>query len=224
MYCKKCGKDVPYGVVVCEECATGKTPTSDYKAPPTVSQPGQAPSRFDQPTQAPPNSGPIPPQSPYPGGPGPNSPYPGAPAPNSPYGNSPYPGQPYQSQAAAQSTSGMAVASLVVSLVAILFIPIGIVGLILGIVAKNQIRASGGRLGGSGMAIAGIIIGSLELGLCILVLLMFPVFMAAFQKARLQRTYPGTRINKLNTTPTRVDYSSMIHTAANWPDTMKAQA
>ncbi len=216
MYCKKCGKDVPYGVVMCEECATGKTPSTDFKAPPTVSQPAQTPSRFSQSAPPPPNSGPIPPQSPYPGTPAPNSPYPGGPGPNSPY-----PGQPFQSQSAPQSTSGMAIGSLVCSLLGL-----GLIGLILGVVAKNQINASGGRQGGAGLALAGIIIGIVGMVLFVLVLaVVFPAILKLREQARQQNgNYNGTRMNKLNTTPTRIDYSTAIRTASNWSVIMKSQA
>lgn len=59
---------------------------------------------------------------------------------------------------AAPKTNGMAIASLVTSIVCC-----GPIGLILGIVAKNQIKASRGTQGGDGMATAGIIIGALSI-------------------------------------------------------------
>lgn len=59
---------------------------------------------------------------------------------------------------AAPKTNGMAIASLITSLVCC-----GPIGLILGIVAKNQIKASKGTEGGDGMATAGIIIGALSI-------------------------------------------------------------
>ena len=58
---------------------------------------------------------------------------------------------------AAPKTNGMAIASLVTSIVCC-GVPIG---LILGIVAKNQIKASRGTQGGDGLATAGIILGAL---------------------------------------------------------------
>jgi serine/threonine protein kinase len=51
-------------------------------------------------------------------------------------------------------TSGWAIASLVCSLLGI-----GLLGVIFGFVAQNEIRKSDGRVGGSGLAKAGIIIG-----------------------------------------------------------------
>jgi hypothetical protein len=57
-----------------------------------------------------------------------------------------------------RSTDGFAIASLVTSLVGLT--PVGIV---LGVVAKRRIRKSDGRLGGDGLATAGIVLGSLFL-------------------------------------------------------------
>lgn len=53
-------------------------------------------------------------------------------------------------------TNGMAIASLVTSLVCF-----GFLGIIFGIVALNQIKSSAGTQTGQGMAIAGIVIGSI---------------------------------------------------------------
>ena len=64
-------------------------------------------------------------------------------------------------------TSGMAIASLVASILGLTFIPVlgGIAGVILGYVARNQIRESGGAVGGEGLAKAGLIIGWVGIGL-----------------------------------------------------------
>ena len=72
-------------------------------------------------------------------------------APAQPIGGIAYP--------AAPKTNGMAIASLVTSL-ACCGVPIG---LILGIVAKKQIKDSRGTEGGDGLATAGIIIGAIYL-------------------------------------------------------------
>jgi hypothetical protein len=66
----------------------------------------------------------------------------------------------YTAMTGAQRTNGMAIASLVCSLVAILFggIP-AILGIIFGFVARSQIRKSNGSQKGDRMALAGIIIG-----------------------------------------------------------------
>jgi len=61
-------------------------------------------------------------------------------------------------------TNGMAIASLITSLLGLY--P---VGLILGYMAKRQIDESGGAMGGRGLAMAGIIIGWIGIGLIVLV-------------------------------------------------------
>ena len=60
---------------------------------------------------------------------------------------------------ARQSTNGLSIASLVLGIV--WFLGIGsVLAVIFGFVARRQIRASGGRQTGEGMALAGIILGS----------------------------------------------------------------
>jgi uncharacterized Tic20 family protein len=69
-----------------------------------------------------------------------------------------------------QQNNTMAIISLIASILGLTFIPtIGsIVGLILGYMARRQIRESGGAMGGEGMAKAGIIIGWIGVGLAVL--------------------------------------------------------
>lgn len=63
------------------------------------------------------------------------------------------------------TTEGTAIASLVVSICSVLFWPVGLVGVILGIIALGKIDGSGGWKTGRGLAIAGIIIGGILLAL-----------------------------------------------------------
>ncbi len=102
-----------------------------------------------------------------------SAPYGQAPYGQAPYGQAPYSqapyGQPiYVAPGQAQQTNGLAIASLVCSLCGfVLFIP-GIVGIILGFVARGQITRSNGAQKGSGMALAGIIIGFVWVALLVL--------------------------------------------------------
>jgi Domain of unknown function (DUF4190) len=57
-----------------------------------------------------------------------------------------------------QATNGLSIASLVLGIVWVLGIG-SILAVIFGFVARKQIRQSGGRQGGGGMAIAGIVLG-----------------------------------------------------------------
>jgi len=70
----------------------------------------------------------------------------------------------------APQNSGMAIGSLIASILELTLLPtIGsIVGLVLGYMARNQIRDSGGTIGGEGLAQAGIIIGWIGIGLTVI--------------------------------------------------------
>jgi hypothetical protein len=62
-------------------------------------------------------------------------------------------------------TSGLAVASLVTGLFFWCFLVPGIVAIVLGHVALDQIDRSGGTVTGRGMAVAGIVLGWIGIGL-----------------------------------------------------------
>jgi hypothetical protein len=65
-------------------------------------------------------------------------------------------------------TNGLAVASLVLGIVGWALCGIGsILAIVLGMIGRNQIRASGGREAGDGMAKAGIILGCVGLVLIV---------------------------------------------------------
>jgi hypothetical protein len=134
------------------------SPSGDYAAQSSSSYPAQ-------------------PQPGYPGGPAPSyqTGYP------QPYG---YPGQP------AAPTSGVAIASLVVSCAGVLGLCayglggyLGVVGAILGHVARRQIRERGE--GGDGLALAGVIIGWLTTAIAVIatVAIVFFVVWAARQES-----------------------------------------
>lgn len=75
---------------------------------------------------------------------------------------------------ASSGTSGKAIASLVTALIGIPFVPV-----VLGILALREIGRAGGRLGGRGLAIAGIVLGSLAfVWIAILLAVAIPTFMA----------------------------------------------
>jgi hypothetical protein len=107
-----------------------------------------------------------------------------------PMGGQPMPGsmpgsmpgyQPYQggSMVAARSTNGMAVASLVCACAGIIPFLFGIpaiLGVIFGFVARGQIRRSNHAQGGSGLALAGIIVGFVLIALFILGIILIAVF------------------------------------------------
>jgi hypothetical protein len=85
-------------------------------------------------------------------------------APYASYGPQPQPGayapydQPVAYDGPAQKTNGLAIASLICSCAGILVIPL-IAGVVLGFVARSQIKQSRGTQRGDGLAIAGIVVG-----------------------------------------------------------------
>ena len=77
----------------------------------------------------------------------------------------------YQQQTPAPHSSGMAVASLILSILGLIgILPFlgSAIGLILGYSARNEIDRSGGMITGRGMAQWGIILGWVGLGLILL--------------------------------------------------------
>ena len=73
-----------------------------------------------------------------------------------------------------KSTNGLAISSMVLGIVWVYWLG-SILALIFGYVALGQIRDSGGRQGGRGMAIAGIVLGWVGVGvltLCIVALVV----------------------------------------------------
>src|SRR5918995_1248899 len=95
------------------------------------------------------------------GGTRPPTPPPPPPAPPA-YGEQPA-GYGYQST---PKTNGLAIASLVLGIAQIFLCIIGgILSLVFGYIARRQIDESGGTQGGRGMAIAGIILGWIGIGL-----------------------------------------------------------
>ncbi len=72
-------------------------------------------------------------------------------------------------------TNTMAIVSLIASIASWVIIPGlgGIIGVICGIMARNQIKASMGRQTGNGLALGGIIVGGVNIGLICIIALCF---------------------------------------------------
>lgn len=99
----------------------------------------------------------------------------GGPPPGTIYpGSYPAPGAPTYRPAVGTRTSGLAVASLVTGLFFWCWVVPGIVAIVLGHLALESIEDSGGTKTGRGMAIAGIVLGWVGIGLVgVLVLVWF---------------------------------------------------
>jgi hypothetical protein len=135
------------------------TSPGDYAPPPYGGAPGNPPPYGSYPPPPPPPYG-------YGYGPGPESgPY------GQPYGmQNPYGAMPYgYGYPTTRPTNGMAIAALVCGICGFLCYVPGIVGIILGIIALNDINRTGRR--GKGMAIAGIVCGGAWIALGVISLL-----------------------------------------------------
>jgi hypothetical protein len=78
-----------------------------------------------------------------------------------------HPGAQPQAGAPPKATNGLAIASMVLGILWVYWIG-SILALIFGYVAKGQIAAAGGTQGGRGMAIAGIVLGWVGIGMLLL--------------------------------------------------------
>ena len=85
----------------------------------------------------------------------------------------------------ARKDSTLAIISLVSGLLAWSFLPIigAIASIITGHLAKKEIRDSGGSLGGDGMALAGLILGYVQIGLIVLGIVCLITFFVALVPA-----------------------------------------
>src|SRR5262245_29220496 len=112
-----------------------------------------------------------------------------------PYGGYGYPA--YAPVAPSRSTNGMAIASLVCSVVGIATCGVtAVVGAILGHVARRQIRTSGED--GDGMALAGIIIGWILTGIFLVILTFYVVaIVIAFGSASTSSDFDTTDFSDL---------------------------
>jgi Domain of unknown function (DUF4190) len=129
--------------------ASGYPPPS-FGPPPNYPPPGYAPPPYPDPSSY--GAPPYPPPPPY------GAPQPGYAPPPTGY---PAPGYAGAYGLPSQKTNSLAIASLVASVIGVLPFICGlgsIIGIVLGVVALNQIKTSGE--GGRGLAIAGIAVGA----------------------------------------------------------------
>jgi type IV pilus assembly protein PilA len=82
-----------------------------------------------------------------------------------------------------QKTSGLAIASLVLGI--FLFFPLSIPGVIFGHIALSQIKNSAGRIGGRGLAIAGLVLGYLGIAMIPFVLIIAAIAIPNLLRARI---------------------------------------
>jgi hypothetical protein len=85
----------------------------------------------------------------------------------------PYPAQQYPGQPYAAKTNALAISSLVAGIVSWVALPLfaGIVAVVLGHIARGQIRRRGEE--GNGLALGGLVLGYLNIAFCLLAVLAF---------------------------------------------------
>ena len=84
---------------------------------------------------------------------------------------------------AVEKTSGMAIASLIFG---ILFLfPLNILAIIFGHISLSQIKKSAGRLGGKGLAIAGLVLGYLGIAAIPFILIIAAIAIPNLLRARI---------------------------------------
>jgi hypothetical protein len=84
----------------------------------------------------------------------------------------------------AEKTSGLATASLIFG-IPFLFFPFPIVAVVFGHVSLSQIKKSAGRLGGKGLAIAGLVLGYLGIAMIPLTLIIAAIAIPNLLRARM---------------------------------------
>ena len=87
-------------------------------------------------------------------------------------------------QVTPEKTSGMAIASFIFGLL-FLFFPLSILAVVFGHISLSQIKNSAGRLGGKGLAIAGLVLGYLGIALIPLILIIAAIAIPNLLRARI---------------------------------------
>ncbi len=84
--------------------------------------------------------------------------------------------------APAVPSSGLAIASLVLGIAGLTFLPLlaSIAAIILGYMARNDIRQRPGQVSGDGLAVAGIVMGWIAVGITVLAVLGFGASICGF--------------------------------------------
>lgn len=166
------------------ESAPGGAPAYGEPATPPYDTTGTSSSSYGAPAygtpapDAPPYGAPAP-ETPAYGAPAPDAPAYGAPAYGTPaYGGSTYGTASYGYGGTSARTNPLAIVSLVASLVGLFVIPVigQIVGIVTGHISLKQIKATGER--GRGMGLAGLLIGYISLGLGALLIIGFIILVA----------------------------------------------
>ena len=166
--CMRCGKLMPAGATFCNSCG------ADLMA---AAAPGLQGAVSPREFEAAMGAGPLPPPAAVPAASWGTPPPLVQPLP--PY-TQPYPTHaaahlygPYQTPYPRSKTDDLAIASLVCAIASFTILPFftAVAAIVIGFVSRERIRKSEGLLEGNGLALAGILVGVLNLVLCVAILL-----------------------------------------------------
>jgi len=118
---------------------------------------------------------------------------------------------------APEKTSGLAIASLIFGLL-FLFFPLSIVAIVFGHISLSQIKKSAGRLGGKGLAIAGLVLGYLGIAMIPLILIIAAIAIPNLLRARIAAN-EASAVNAVRRISTaQMTYQSQFPTVGFAPD------
>jgi type IV pilus assembly protein PilA len=118
--------------------------------------------------------------------------------------------------AAPQKTSGMAIASLILGI--FLFFPLSIPAIVLGHIALSQIKKSAGRIGGGGLATAGLVLGYLGIALLPFILIIAAIAIPNLLRARNAANEASAAASLRTINTAQVTYQSQFPTIGYAPD------
>ena len=123
-------------------------------------------------------------------------------------------------------TSGLAIASLVLGILGLFTCgAAALIGLILGIIAMSKIRKSQGALGGSGIALAGVIVSAVFLLLLpIFAAMLLPALATAKQQAQSINCMSNVKQLSLAVRMYTADNKDQYPPATNWCDALRSYA
>ena len=211
-FCDQCGQGNTDDAAFCVQCGAGVTPggatqpppggiappiqgegpeplmsAASEGGPPPGGEPGAPGTMPPPPDMMPPPPGVVPPPPGMLTGPphtqGPPPP-PGGPVPPPGY----YPQVPRPAP-----TEGMAIASFVMGIGGILVCPLvfGVLAVVFGYIARGHIRESGGHMQGDSFATAGIILGFIQIGIVVLIALIWAIIAIIAATAHSQSMAPS---------------------------------
>ena len=123
-------------------------------------------------------------------------------------------------------TSGMAISSLVLGILGVFTCGVtALIGLILGIIAMVKVKNSGGKLGGGGIALAGVIVSGIFLVMIpIYAAMMLPALAAAKQRAEAINCVNNLKQLSIGVRMYSGDNKDQLPPAATWCDAIQPEA